>query len=95
MSYFEKKYNDIDKVVDDNIDIMLLQVEREHRRFFIKRIICFKKFICEKNISIKKIAKICGVTNGAARNWIEGKNWPTQKNIMKIAIKTGFDYNMT
>ena len=94
MSYFEKKYNDIDKIVEDNIDTMLLDIEKEYRRFFIKRIICFQKFIFDRNISIKEIAKICGVTTRTARNWVKGKNWPLQKNILKIGIKTGFDYNM-
>ena len=96
--YYSKKpininYPNIEEDIEKNIDIMLLTIKKKYRKNFVRASLYFAKYISKNNIKSKDIAKIIGVTPPSVSRWITGKNWPLQKNIYKISIHFGFDFN--
>jgi hypothetical protein len=96
--YYSKKpininYPNIEEDIENNIDIMLLTIKKKYRKNFVKASLYFAKYVSKNNIKSKDIAKIIGVTPTSVSKWITGKGWPLQKNIYKISIHFGFDFN--
>ena len=96
--YYSKKpininYPNIEADIENNIDIMLLTIKKKYRKNFVKASLYFAKYVSKNNIKSKDIAKIIGVTPTSVSKWITGKSWPLQKNIYKISIHFGFDFN--
>ena len=87
------KYPNIKEEIEKNINNMHQTISKEHRKNFVRASLYFAKYISKNNIKSKDIAKIIGVTPPSVSRWITGKNWPLQKNIYKISIHFGFDFN--
>ena len=96
--YYSKKpidinYPNIEEDIEKNIDIMHLIGEKKYRKNFVRASLYFAKYVSKNDIKSKDIAKTIGVTPPAVNRWITGKGWPLQKNIYKISIHIGFDFN--
>ena len=51
-----------------------------------------RKFVLENNIDVRDIAEKCGVTYKTAKNWVDGKQWPSTRYRYHIAINFGFNF---
>ena len=87
------KYPNIKEDIEKNINNMHQTISKEHRKNFVKASLYFAKFVLDNNIKNKDIAKTISVTPSSVSKWISGNCFPLPKNIYKLSIHFGFDFN--